>query len=227
MNCPHCAQPMTAMSLEAHLSVPVGVDMCSACQVFWFDKYESLKLSPASTLKLMKWIGEHTGAASLQLPNTLQCPRCSTPLRPTHDIQRTTRFSYWRCPGEHGRLIRFLEFLKEKNFIRPMSASQVEELRKNVGSVNCTNCGAPIDLSSSSACTHCGSAISMLDMNQAQQTIELLQKASVPRPMDPALPLELARVKREVELLYGPDEPERTDTLQEVFASVSKWLTGN
>jgi len=226
MNCPNCAQPMTAMSLEAHLSAPVSVDMCSTCQVFWFDKYESLKLSPASTLQLMKFIGERSGASSPQLSNALKCPRCSMPLRPTHDIQRTTHFSYWRCGSEHGRLIRFFDFLKEKNFIRPMTPAQIEELRKNVGSVNCTNCGAPIDLSTSSACTHCGSAISMLDMNQAQQTIELLQKASIPRPIDPALPLELEKVKREMELLFGPDKSDSTDVFQDVFSAVSKWLYG-
>jgi len=226
MNCPNCAQPMASMPLEAHLSVPVNVDMCSACQVFWFDKYESLKLSPASTLKLMKLISGHSGAGSAQLPSTLQCPRCSTRLRRTQDIQRTTRFSYWRCAAEHGRLIRFFDFLKEKNFIRPMPASQIEELKKSVGCVNCTNCGAPIDLSSCSACPHCGSAISMLDMTQAQQTIELLQKAAIPRPIDPALPLEMERVKREMELLFGPDKSDSTDLFQEVFSKVSKWLYG-
>jgi DNA-directed RNA polymerase subunit RPC12/RpoP len=207
---------MTAMSLEAHLSAPVEVDLCSACQVFWFDKYESLKLSPASTLQLMKLIGEHDGPGSPAISNTLKCPRCSMPLRSTNDIQRTTRFSYWRCGSEHGRLIRFFDFLKEKNFIRPMSAAQIEDLRKNVRSVNCSNCGAPIDLAESSACTHCGSAISMLDMNQAQQTLNQLQQAAVPRPIDPALPLELERAKREV------NPP---DLVQDVIAAIAKWLT--
>jgi uncharacterized paraquat-inducible protein A len=113
-------------------------------------------------------------------------------------------------------LIRFFDFLKEKNFIRPMSAAQIEDLRKNVRSVNCSNCGAPIDLAESSACTHCGSAISMLDMNQAQQTLNQLQQAAVPRPIDPALPLELERAKREV------NPP---DLVQDVIAAVAKWLT--
>ena len=66
----------------------------------------------------------------------------------------------------------------------------------------------------------------MLDMNQAQQTIELLQKASIPRPIDPALPLELEKVKREMELLFGPDKSDSTDVFQDVFSAVSKWLYG-
>lgn len=225
MNCPNCEKPMAALSLEAHLSVPIEINLCSACQVFWFDKYESLKLSPASTLQLMKLIGEQAGPGSTGISTTLRCPRCSTPLRPTNDIQRTTHFSYWRCSNEHGRLIRFFDFLKEKNFIRPMSVQQIEDLRKNVRSVNCTNCGAPIDLATSSACTHCGSAISMFDMNQAQQTLQLLQKAAIPRPINPALPFELELAKREVELMFGPDKPDRTDVVQDIFAAVSKWLT--
>jgi len=225
MNCPNCVRPMTTMKLEAHLSAPVEIEMCSGCQVFWFDKYESLKLSPASTLQLMKLIGDNTGPGSPEMSITLQCPRCSTPLRSTNDIQRTTHFRYWRCGNEHGRLIRFFDFLKEKNFIRPMSASQIEDLRKNVRSVNCTNCGAPIDLATSSACTHCGSAIAMFDMNQAQQTLQTLQKAAIPHPINPALPFDLAIAKREVELLFGPDKPDRTDVVQDIFTAVSKWLT--
>ena len=55
MNCPNCAAEMTAMTLEAHLTAPVTLDVCKACQAFWFDKYESLKLAAASTLKLMKF----------------------------------------------------------------------------------------------------------------------------------------------------------------------------
>src|SRR4030095_7179912 len=43
-----------------HMSAPLEIDVCTACQAFWFDKYESLKLSSASTLKLMKLIGANS-----------------------------------------------------------------------------------------------------------------------------------------------------------------------
>jgi Zn-finger nucleic acid-binding protein len=162
---------MTRMTLDAHLSVPIEIDLCTACQAFWFDKYESLKLSAASTLQLMKLIGEQSSARPALISKTLQCPRCSENLQLTNDMQRATRFSYWRCGREHGKFIRFFDFLKEKNFVAPMAQADIEELKKNVRTVNCSNCGAPIDLATSSACTHCGSAISILDMNQAQQTL--------------------------------------------------------
>ena len=51
------------------------------------------------------------------------------------------------------------DFLREKNFVRPLSADQLTALRQNVQSVNCSNCGAPIDLAKTSACGHCGSPL--------------------------------------------------------------------
>lgn len=224
---------MTSMTLDAHLSVPVEIDLCTACQAFWFDKYESLKLSAASILQLMKLIGDHSAAAPAIITKALQCPRCSESMRLTNDMQRTTRFSYWKCDKEHGKFIRFLDFLKEKNFIRPMPTVEIEELKKNVRTLNCSNCGAPIDLATSSACTHCGSAISMLDMNQAQQTLARLQKAAEPHPIDPALPLELERAKRDAERSFDSMESRNdvwgTSTssvlVQEVLNAVSRWLT--
>ena len=61
-------------------------------------------------------------------------------------MQRATRFSYLHCPNDHGRLTTFFDFLREKDFIRPLTAEQLQELRQNVQTVNCSNCGAPIDV---------------------------------------------------------------------------------
>src|SRR5689334_13636790 len=52
MNCPNCAVEMKSMIVEAHLAPSETIDLCQACQGFWFDKYEDLKLAPASTLNL-------------------------------------------------------------------------------------------------------------------------------------------------------------------------------
>lgn len=203
MNCPGCSAEMTSMKLDAHLSAPVDIDVCTRCQAFWFDKYESLKLSPGSTLKLIKLIGENSASAKAPVPAALQCPRCATALQFTHDMQRSTRFNYWRCENGHGRFISFLNFLREKDFIRPLSPQQIEELRRNVQTVNCSNCGAPIDLASGSTCTHCGSPLSMLDMNQSQQLLNQIERAAEPHPIDPTLPMELARAKRDIERDFG------------------------
>ncbi len=36
----------------------------------------------------------------------------------------------------------------------------------------------------------------MLDMSQASRAVETLQKAAAPKPIDPALPLELLRARQ-------------------------------
>src|SRR2546425_12797832 len=207
MKCTNCSAEMTAMTLEAHLTAPVEIDVCKTCQAFWFDKYEDLKLSAGSTLKLMKLIGENSSSASAPVTDQLRCPRCASRLLLTHDLQRTTKFTYWRCGSEHGRFIGFLDFLREKNFIRTLSPTEINELRGKIQTVNCSNCGAAINLATDSTCAHCGSPISILDMKQPQLMLNELKRAAEPRPIDPILPLELERVKRETEHWFGPTEP--------------------
>jgi hypothetical protein len=194
---------MSGMTLERRMGGDVTIDACSGCQAFWFDKYESLQLSPASTLKLMKFIGEQSRAGKAANGEMLRCPRCADYLAFTHDLQGNTRFTYWRCE-EHGRFIDFLDFLREKSFIRVLSPEDIAKLRENIQTVNCSNCGAPIDLVKSSACEHCHSPISMLDMKQPQQLLAQLKNTVEPKNIDPMLPFEIARAKRETERWFGP-----------------------
>ena len=190
---------MQEQTLDGHIGRPVTIDVCLPCQSFWFDAHESVQLSPGGTLALFRLIGEHTGKRSFSNAELAKCPRCHARLRLTQDMQRATRFSYLRCPNDHGRLTTFFDFLREKNFIRPLTAEQLQELRQNVQTVNCSNCGAPIDLAAGATCTHCGSALSMLDMQRAGALVDELQRAGeTRRTIDPALPFELARARREV-----------------------------
>jgi hypothetical protein len=186
MNCPGCSAPMTAETLDGYLGRPVAIDLCLACQVFWFDQGESLHLAPRSTLRLFRLIGEQAGAKRGPVAAEPDCPRCGARLVATHDKQRNTPFQYWRCDRGHGRLITFFDFLREKSFIRPLSPEQIEELRRNVQTVNCSNCGAAIDLAHDSTCAHCGSPLSMLDVQQTQQLVAELQSAdSTDKTIDP------------------------------------------
>jgi hypothetical protein len=195
MKCPGCASEMTAMTLEARLGGQVSLNVCATCQAFWFDHFESLKLSAGSTLKLMKFIGEHSSSTKPALPNPLRCPRCATALHLSHDMQRNMPFTYWRCSSDDGHFISFFEFLKEKNFIHPLSPEQIKELRQNVQSVTCSSCGASIDLASNSVCPFCHAPISMLDMKQPQRLLDQLKQAAEPKPLDPMLPMKLASAK--------------------------------
>ena len=151
------------MTVEGQLGVALEISLCRACQAFWFDHHESPQLTHAAVLKLFQTIGDHPAPAQ-QLPEALRCPRCRQMLLLTHDIQRTTRFQYWRCDAGDGRFISFVEFLREKDFIRPLSQQQLADLRANVQTVTCSSCGASIDLATSSVCAHCGAAISMIDV---------------------------------------------------------------
>jgi uncharacterized paraquat-inducible protein A len=114
-------------------------------------------------------------------------------------MQNTTRFQYWQCPRDLGHFITFLDFLREKDFIRPLTPQQIADLRQNVQTLNCSNCGGPIDLAKDSICPHCGSALSMLDMKQMAQMVAHLKEAALPRPVDPTLPITLAQIKFETE----------------------------
>src|SRR5690606_10501847 len=177
MQCPRCAADMQEHTLDGHGARPVVIDVCVPCQSFWFDRRESLSLTPASTLALFSLIGENTSRPHPTEADLARCPRCRARLRLTRDMQRNTRFTYLRCPNGHGRLTTFFEFLKEKDFIRPLTPQQIAELRASVQTVNCPNCGAPVELASGSSCRHCGSPLSMLDMKQAEVLVERLRRA--------------------------------------------------
>lgn len=222
---------MTDLTLDSRLGTAITAEVCSACQAFWFDQSKDFQLSPRSTLEVMKYIGEHSAAAKPVLREDLMCPRCGTTLRLAHDIARNVRFVYWNCPNEHGHFIGFFEFLKEKNFIHPLSPIEIQHLRESVHAVNCSSCGASIDLASNSACPYCHSPISMLDLKEQQQMLEQLKQAAEPKPVDPTLPLKLAMAEKQAEAAFqGHDddwwEDARSsgDLVQAGLNAVARWL---
>ena len=198
---------MQPQTLVGHMERQIEIDLCDPCQSIWFDARENLQLTPGATLMMFRIIGEHVARTAPQDRDIAKCPRCKAQLRRTQDRQRTTRFEYFRCPNEHGRLTTFFDFLKEKDFIKPLTTQQIAELRKNVQMINCSNCGAPIDLAKHSECGHCGSPLSMLDMRQAEKLIAQLQDAEdarVNKSIDPALPLMLEHARLQTEKLFAP-----------------------
>jgi hypothetical protein len=225
---------MTALTLDGHSGAAVAVDMCESCHAFWFDGYESLQLSPGSTLKLFTRIGELTTGTKPAISPVLHCPRCRSHLLTAHDRQRATPFEYWRCGHGDGRFITFFNFLREKSFIKALSAKELAELRQNVQIINCSNCGGSIDLTHESACPHCGSPLSMLDMNQAHTLVAQLREAATPRPIDPALPLNLARARREVDEAFATmdkgdawwSDASSSGLVEAGVAAITRWLKG-
>jgi len=188
---------MTDWKLTGHLDVQITVDVCTGCQAFWFERHEDLGLTPASTLQLMKYIGDHSATPKPALPDRLMCPRCGSGLTLAHNMSRNVHFVYWQCGSQHGHYINFFDFLKEKNFIRPLSPAEIRHLRETVQEVHCSNCGGSVNLQTSAACPYCHSPISILDLHEQQSMLEQLKEAAAAetKPVDPTLPLKLAMAK--------------------------------
>ena len=165
LRCPNCAREMSAQTLESHganAAAAVEVDACPLCNLLWFDPSESIRLTPHAVLVLFQYIGKVAGGERTTLASNFSCPRCSGVLSLTHDLQRTTRFTYWRCSRDFG-LITFNQFLRAKNFIRTPSPAELAKLRATIRQITCSQCGAPIDLASENACGHCGASIALID----------------------------------------------------------------
>lgn len=224
---------MTDWTLNSRLGVEIQIAVCPPCQAFWFDQHKDLQLSPGSTLKLMKFIGEHSSSPKPALKPVLCCPHCGAALTFAHNIARNVRFTYWQCPNQHGRFITFFEFLKEKNFIHPLSPRELEQLRETIHTVNCSSCGAAIDLQNNSVCPYCHSAISILDLKQQQRMLAELKEAAEPKPVDPALTLKLAMIKERTAALFEVhdakwwDDARSGDLIQAGLNAVARWLEGD
>ena len=168
-----------------------------------------------------------TSAASGRARNALAagfaCPRCSVPLSAARDLQRTTQFTYWRCRNDHGRLITFHQFLREKNFIRAPSPAELAKLRATVRQISCSQCGAPIDLAKDSACTHCRAPVALIDPEGVTKALqELAGAASVAAGANPEAvrtAIRDAQVNAIFELERMQDRSERNDDLVAVGAA--------
>jgi hypothetical protein len=155
---------MTPRAVQAHdPAPPVEIEACAACNLFWFDRYENVRLAPHAVLDLFKYISAAAAGPRTALASNFKCPRCSVALAFSHDLQRTTRFTYWRCPRDQGQLITFQQFLRAKNFVRTPSPEELARLRDTVRQISCSQCGAPIDLAADPACAHCGAPIALID----------------------------------------------------------------
>src|SRR6266508_6698719 len=64
MLCPGCKTVMQRLTVEAVLGAKLDVDVCTQCRAFWFEPFETLHLTPASTLRLFKLIAESPAGGS-------------------------------------------------------------------------------------------------------------------------------------------------------------------
>jgi len=172
---------MKPLAVEGLLLGQLTLDFCFPCQVIWFDAHESTQLSPGGVMEVFKAFDQYRATTRNPLPELLDCPRCQSRLALTRDVQRTTHFSYYRCEWGHGRLTPFAQFLLEKNFVRPLSGSELAALKARVRSVQCSNCGAPIDLQHDTVCPYCRSPLAILDPDAVSKALGELKTAEVKR----------------------------------------------
>ena len=172
---------MRALSLARSLHGDTAVDLCEGCRALWFDAFESVTLTPAAILALFREVSRASGSSPRALRATLPCPRCRATLAPTQDLRHATRFSYWRCPNAHGRFTPFLQFLREKDFVRPLAPVELARLKALVATVRCSGCGAPVDLGRDMVCRFCRAPLEVLDPRAVGQALEALDRARAAR----------------------------------------------
>lgn len=171
IRCPGCGTAMRALALQRKPHGEVEVDLCPACRGLWFDTFESLQLTPAATLALLRAAAALDGPAERPPTTAPACPRCRKRLAETRDLQRTTRFSYWRCPGGHGRFTPLVQFMREKDYVRPLAPAEIERVRSHIGTVRCSGCGAPVDLGRQPACGYCGAPVEVINPQAVREAI--------------------------------------------------------
>jgi hypothetical protein len=172
---------MAKRALPNHDDGPVCLDLCYPCHAIWFDRNESVRLAPRAVVELFREVHARHDEPRNPLPSRLGCPRCRAPLALTHDLARTGRFSYWRCPGEHGRLTPFFQFLREKQFVRSLTSAELRRVRADLKVVRCSSCGAPIDLERDTACGFCKAPLAILDADAVEKAVRTWSDAHARR----------------------------------------------
>jgi len=168
---------MQVQQLEQNYHGAVQVDLCFACGGLWFDRLGSVQLSPAAVMILFKEIQAHLKDARQPMARELDCPRCGEGLALGFDLSKAGKFSYFRCRKGDGRFTPFFQFLREKQFVRSLTAAEVERVRSQVRQIRCSECGAPIDLDQSTECPHCRAPVSFLDPEAVERAVRMWSEA--------------------------------------------------
>jgi hypothetical protein len=184
--CPNCRQPMLAKDLETHAHGMVRVDLCFACAGLWFDPMESVQLAPAAVIELFKDIYAHREGAKTPVAQKLNCPRCSDVLALSQDLCKSGRFSYFRCQHGDGRYTPFFQFLREKQFVRTPTATELLQVRAQVRQITCSECGAPIDLENEQRCRYCHAPVSFLDPDAVEKAMRMYADKNQHRAPSPS-----------------------------------------
>lgn len=200
--CPSCDRLLSVEHFEGHYGARVELDLCHPCELIWFDKLENIRLSAGGVLALMRAMSEGLDGARPVLPSELGCPRCAAPLRTEVRRKGPASWQVRACPEGHGQLVRYLDYLTERDCVKPLTGTRLDELRQHVQQVRCSGCGAAVSLAvEQAACTHCGAALSVLDAAATADALSRLQaeqeRRSSPDPDTIAADMVMARLRTE------------------------------
>jgi len=176
---------MQGQDLERHDHGAVRVHLCFACAGIWFDHLGSVQLAPAAVIELFKEIHAHRDEVRRPMAGRLSCPRCRDTLALSFDLGKAGRFSYFACHRSDGRYTPFFQFLREKQFVRSVTAPELKRIRCQVRQITCSECGAPIDLEHDSVCKHCHAPISFLDPDAVEKAVQMWSEADHRRHLGP------------------------------------------
>ncbi len=176
---------MQTRDLEQNYHGAVRVNLCFDCAGFWFDHSDSVQLAPAAVIELFKEIHSHLSDSRRPAANRLPCPRCGDALVLGYDLSKAGKFSYSRCPRGDGRFTPFFQFLREKQFVRDLTAGEIQRVRSQVRQIRCSECGAPIDLEQSSQCKYCHAPVSFLDPEAVERAARMWSSADNRRHLGP------------------------------------------
>ena len=176
---------MHDQDFDRHDHGTVRVQLCFVCAGIWFDHFASVQLAPSAVIELFKEINSRPPGVRQPLAKLLNCPRCSDALALSFDLSKSGRFSYFMCHRGDGRFTPFLQFLREKQFIRTLTAAELQRVRSQVRQIMCSECGAPIDLEHDTQCRYCHAPVSFLDPDAVAKAAQIWSAADQRRHLGP------------------------------------------
>lgn len=135
-------------------------------------------------------------------------------LAPSQDLCKSGRFSYFRCQRGDGRYTPFFQFLREKQFVRTPTATELQQVRAQVRQITCSECGAPIDLENEQQCKYCHAPIAFLDPDAVEKAMRMYADKDQHRAASPS-PEALAAALRHTAVRPPADPGSMTGRLGE------------
>jgi hypothetical protein len=162
---------MRTMAIEGHYSRKVEIDICTHCHLVWFDALESVRLSGLGWVQLIRQMIA-SPALNAPLAPRLSCVRCQSPLKAVRNLTRFGRTAAQECPHGHGHYQGYSLLLAERGLVRPVYPHDRLTLREQGRSLDCLNCGAPMD-NAAKECGYCDSPLVLVDMPRLTQALLL------------------------------------------------------